>query len=127
MKKIINTTKSPKAIGPYSQGILETNSKNIMFISGQLPIDINTGKMLSDIESQMKQSLKNLKNIIEEANLNLNNVIKTTIFLKNMSDFPVINKIYADFFGDHCPSRSTVEVAKLPLDALVEIEAIATE
>ena len=127
MKQIINTDKAPKAIGPYSQGILETNSKKMLFVSGQLPINPDSGKMPENASEQMKQSLSNIKSIINAANLKVSDVIKTTIFLQNMSDFADINKVYSDFFDGHCPARSTVEVAKLPLGALVEVEAIVTE
>jgi 2-iminobutanoate/2-iminopropanoate deaminase len=122
--KLIQTDKAPKAIGPYNQGIKVSGPGKMAFVSGQLPIDPKTGKMKEDIKSQMIQSLTNLKAIIESANMSLNNVVKTTIFLQNMSDFAVINQVYAEFFSSHHPARSTVEVAKLPLGALVEVEAI---
>lgn len=122
-KKIINTTNAPAAIGPYSQAV---SCGNMMFISGQLPIDPNTGEFAgSDIQSQTKQSLTNLQNILKQAGADMSHIVKTTVLLKNMSDFAAMNEVYATFFEADFPARAAFEVAKLPKDALVEIEAIA--
>ena len=123
VKKVINTKKAPAAIGPYSQGVMVNN---FLFISGQLPMDPETMEMVTgDIQQQTKQSLENIKSILEEAGLNFNNVIKTTVFIKDMDDFAKINEIYGNYFNENKPARACVEVARLPKDAGVEIEAIA--
>jgi len=124
MKKIINTSKAPAAIGPYSQG---TATAGIVFISGQLPINPETGQFESDdIEGQTRQSLKNLKEILNAAGSSMDHVLKTTVFLKDMNDFAKMNQVYNEFFKEgNYPARSAVQVARLPKDALVEIEAIA--
>lgn len=124
MKKIIATDKAPAAIGPYSQGNV---GSGLLFVSGQLPINPETGEFTSnEIEGQTKQSLENLKAILEEAGLGVDNIVKTTVFLKNMNDFAAMNKIYEGYFKEGAyPARSAVEVARLPKDALIEIEAIA--
>lgn len=121
----INTEHAPAAIGPYSQGV---ELGNLVFVSGQLPIDPATGAFASeDIQGQTRQSLTNLSKILEEAGLTLGHVLKTTVFIQHMDDFAKMNEIYAEFFnGDVLPARSAVEVAKLPKGALVEIEAIAS-
>jgi len=119
--KTINTNKAPKAIGPYSQAVA---AGNFIFCSGQIGIDPKTGVLVEGIEAQTRQVLENLKNVIEAAGVNLKNVVKTTIYLKNLADFEKVNKIYGDFFGDQRPARATVEVASLPKGALIEIEAI---
>lgn len=124
MKKEIVTNKAPAAIGPYSQGI-EVNG--FVYTSGQLPIDPATGIMPEDVESQAEQSLKNVFSILEEAGLDSSNVVKTTVFIKDMDDFARINKVYEGFFEKSYPARSCVEVARLPQDALVEIEVIAVK
>lgn len=125
MKNQIATNKAPQAIGPYSQGV---NVKgNLTFISGQLPIDVTTGEMSEDVAKQTKQSLENMKAILTEAGLTMDDVVKTTIFLSNMEDFSVVNEVYGSFFSEPFPSRSTIEVARLPKDAKVEIEAIAVK
>ena len=98
---------------------------NMVFVSGQLPIHAETGIMPEGISEQAKASLTNIKNILAEADLSMNDVVKTTIFLDNMADFTAVNEVYGNFFEEPYPSRSTVEVAKLPKDAKVEIEAIA--
>ncbi len=120
--KIIQTQKAPAAIGPYSQAIM---AGDMLFTSGQLGLDPETGALSSAIEEQAKQSLKNVQAILDEAGFQKTDVIKTVIFLKNMSDFVTVNKIYADFFGDHKPARSCVEVSHLPKDGLIEIEVVA--
>ncbi len=121
--KAINSTKAPSAIGPYSQAV---DKDGFIFVSGQLPIDETTGAFAGDdIASQAKQSLQNIKYILEEAGLGMKDISKTTILLKNIEDFAVVNEIYGQFFTAPYPARATYEVARLPKDALIEIEAIA--
>ena len=123
MKQIISTTKAPSAIGPYSQAV---DKDGFIFVSGQLPIDETTGSFAGeDIASQARQSLQNIKYILEEAGLEMKDISKTTILLKNIEDFAVVNEIYGQFFKAPYPARATYEVARLPKDALIEIEAIA--
>lgn len=122
MKKEIISQKAPGAIGPYAQGI---NSDGLLFISGQLPINAETGEMPEDITGQTKQSLENLKSIIEAAGGTLKDVVKCTVFLKDMNEFLDMNTVYSQYFTEDFPARSAVEVARLPKDAKVEIEAIA--
>ena len=122
MKKVISSPLAPGAIGPYSQAI-EVNG--MLFLSGQLPIDAATGLMAEGIEEQAKQSLSNIKHILEEAGLTMANVVKTTVFLADMSFFADMNKVYSTFFEGEYPARSAVAVKALPKDALVEIECIA--
>jgi len=121
MKEIISTTKAPGAIGPYSQAV---KSGNMMFLSGQLPIDTATGQMPGDISEQTRISLGNARAIIESAGANLQDVVKTTVFLSDMNNFAAMNEVYKEFFTENYPARSAVEVARLPKDALVEIEMI---
>lgn len=123
MKKIIATTNAPAAIGPYSQAI---DLGNMLITSGQIPIDPATGEFaVGGIEAQTRQSLNNVKAILEAAGLTMDNVVKTTVFLDDMNDFAAMNAVYAEFFTEgNYPARSAVEVAKLPKGALVEIEAI---
>lgn len=118
---IINTEKAPKAIGPYVQGI---RFNDMIFTSGQLGINPETNMLEEGIEAQTHQSLKNLKAILEEAGSDMNHVLKTTVYVKNMADFGTVNSIYSQYFSTY-PARSCVEVAKLPKDGLVEIECIA--
>ena len=119
----VSTDNAPKAIGPYSQAII---LDKLVFTSGQIPLLPETGTLVSDdLALQTKQVLENLKNVLEAAGGNMSAVIKTTVFIKNMNDFPVINEIYATYFKEPYPARSTVEVARLPKDVLIEIEAIA--
>ncbi|WP_304342302.1 RidA family protein [Campylobacter ureolyticus] len=120
--KVINTTNAPAAIGPYSQAI---KANGFLFVSGQIPLTPNGELAGDDIKTQTKQILKNLKSILKEAHLSLKDTVKTTIFLKNMDDFSVVNEIYAQAFKEHKPARSTVEISKLPKDVLIEIELIA--
>ncbi|ACN98616.1 putative endoribonuclease L-PSP [Sulfurihydrogenibium azorense Az-Fu1] len=121
--QVIYTEKAPKPIGPYSQAV---KYENLIFISGQIAIDPSTNEFVnSDVATQTKIIMENIKAILEEAGINLNHVIKTTIFLKNLEDFQVVNEIYGQYFKDHKPARSTVEVSRLPKNALVEIEVIA--
>lgn len=122
MKKVISSPLAPGAIGPYSQAI-EVNG--MLFLSGQLPIDAATGLMAEGVEEQAKQSLSNIKHILEEAGLTMANVVKTTVFLADMSLFADMNKVYSTFFEGEYPARSAVAVKALPKDALVEIECIA--
>ena len=117
--RIIQSKNAPAAIGPYSQAIM---AGGLLYTSGQLGLDPETGALPESIEEQTKQSLKNIQAILEEAGLQKTDVIKTVVFLKNMSDFAVVNGIYADFFGDHKPARSCVEAAQLPKGGLIEIE-----
>ena len=119
----IITKNAPSAIGPYSQGI---NGNNIIFVSGQLPINPSTGKFATDeIIGQGKQSIENVAAILEAAGSSLKKVVKITIFIQHMEDFAAVNEVYATYFTGLCPARSCVEVAKLPKGALIEIEAIA--
>ena len=120
--RIIQTPEAPAAIGPYSQAVA---AGGMLFTSGQLGIDPETNVLPEGIEAQTRQSLLNIRAILEEAALEVTDVIKTTVFVKNMADFPVVNEIYASFFGDHKPARSCVEVSKLPKGGLVEIEIVA--
>ena len=123
MKQIIATSAAPAAIGPYSQGV---DGGSVVIPSGQLPIDPATGAFAaSDIAGQTRQSLKNVQAVLAQAGLGMENIIKTTVFLKDMNDFAAMNEVYAAFFPSQPPARSAVEVARLPKDALVEIEAIA--
>lgn len=122
MKQIIATDKAPGAIGPYSQA---TAGNNMVFISGQLPVDMNSGEFAEGIQAQTKASLENLKNILAASGCTLDSVMKTTVFLSDMNNFAPMNEIYAQYFTQNAPARSTVEVARLPKDALVEIECIA--
>lgn len=123
MKKVLATTKAPAAIGPYSQAI---RADKFVFVSGQLPIDPATGEFSGDdIAAQTRQSLTNIQNILASEGLTMANVVKTTVLLKNISDFGAMNEVYASFFESDCPARAAFEVAALPKAALVEIEAIA--
>lgn len=123
MKVVIQTDKAPAAIGPYAQGV---QAGGLIITSGQLPIDPATGAFPEGIGAQTKQSLTNVKAILAEAGVDMSHVIKTTVFLKDMNDFAAMNGVYATFFGEGgFPARSAVEVARLPKDALVEIEVIA--
>ncbi len=125
-KKVVVTDSAPKAIGPYSQGIVLKECKNLVYCSGQIPIDPAVGKVIEgDIAVQTHQVFKNVQAILTEAGTSLKNVIKTTVFLKSMDDFKAMNEVYASYFTGDFPARSTVQVAKLPLDVLVEIEVIA--
>ena len=121
--KLIETGKAPAAIGPYSQGI---DGGSVVITSGQLPIDPATGAFAEGgVAGQTRQSLENVKAVLAGAGLTMENIIKTTVFLKDMNDFTAMNEVYATFFPSEPPARSAVEVARLPKDAMVEIEAIA--
>ncbi len=124
MKHIINTDNAPAPIGPYNQAV---KSGHLLYTSGQIPIDPATGEMVSGgVREQSIQVLENLKAVLEAGGSSLDDVIKTTVFLADMADFPVLNTIYAEFFSEeNSPARSTVQVAGLPKGSLVEIEAIA--
>jgi 2-iminobutanoate/2-iminopropanoate deaminase len=121
MKEIISTDKAPGAIGPYSQGI---RVGNLVYTSGQLPINVTTGEMPKEIEAQTKQSLENVRAVLESGGSSMKNAVKLLIFIKNMNDFVKMNEVYGQFFTENYPARSCVEVARLPKDALIEIEAI---
>ena len=123
MKNIVNTTKAPSAIGPYSQGV---NVGDLFFFSGQIPLDPSTGDMAeNNIKAQTKQSLENVKALLDSQGLDFSNVIKTTVFLDSMDDFAAMNEVYAEYFVAPYPARSAVAVDKLPKGALVEVEVIA--
>jgi 2-iminobutanoate/2-iminopropanoate deaminase len=121
-KNVIFTDKAPKAIGPYSQA---NQSGNLLFISGQIPINPVTGEISGDISAQTRQALENLKSILAAAGATPADVVKTTVFLKNLDDFNAMNAIYGEYFTLDAPARSTIEVSRIPRGALVEIEAIA--
>ncbi|NLC94877.1 MAG: RidA family protein [Bacilli bacterium] len=122
-KKIIYTDKAPKAIGPYSQAVL---MGDLLFVSGQVPLDPETMTIVSDdVKLQTHQVLKNLQAILNEAGMSLENVVKTTVYIKDMNDFAAINEVYAEYFTTNKPARACVEVARLPKDVKVEIELIA--
>ncbi|HKW56048.1 MAG TPA: RidA family protein [Candidatus Acidoferrum sp.] len=124
MREVVLTDRGPKPIGPYSQA-LKVNG--LLFVSGQVALDPKTNEFLGgDIAAQTERALENLKGIIEAAGSKLAHVVKTTVFLKNISDFAAMNDVYARYFPSAPPARSTVEVARLPKDALVEMEVIAT-
>lgn len=122
MKNVIKSTKAPSAIGPYSQAV---SNNGMIFVSGQLPIDSESGTINEEISEQTKQSLKNIKAILEAGEYSLSDVVKTTVYLKDMNDFGAMNEVYGSFFTDPYPARVAVEVARLPKDVKVEIDAIA--
>lgn len=123
MRDVILTDRGPKPIGPYSQAI---RANGFLYVSGQVALDPKTGELTgTDIRQQTERTLENVKGILEAAGSNLHHVVKTTVFLKDMNDFAAMNEVYAKYFGSAPPARSTVQVARLPKDALVEIEVIA--
>lgn len=123
MKEIISTENAPGAIGPYSQAV---KTGGMVFCSGQIPIDAATGEFVSnDVGEQTHQVLKNLSAVLKAAGGGLSNVVKTTVFLADMNDFGIVNEIYAEYFSDNKPARATVQAARLPRDARVEIDCIA--
>lgn len=124
MSKVISTDKAPAAIGPYSQAI-EVNG--MVFTSGVIPVDPQTGVIPATIEEQANQAFSNLKNLIEASGATIDKVIKTTVFIKEMNDFGKINEIYATYFKEPFPARSCVEVARLPKDVMLEVEAVVAE
>jgi len=122
-KKVVQTEKAPKAIGPYSEAI---QAGSFLFVSGQVPLDPKTGELVKgDIGQQTKQVLENIKGVLESQNLGMEDVVKVTIFLENMANFNQVNEIYSTYFPTSPPARSTVEVVRLPRDVEIEIEAIA--
>ena len=122
-KKVVLTSAAPQPIGPYSQAV---SFGNLLFCSGQIPLDPISGQVVgSDIQTQAHRVLESMKAVVEAGGSNLGRVMKTTIFLKDMGDFPKVNEVYAQFFTSNPPARSTVEVARLPKDVLVEIECVA--
>ena len=123
-REVIQTNNAPGAIGPYSQGIIVGD---FVYTSGQIPINPATGVMETDIKLATKQSMENVKAILEAAGTSLENVVKTSIFLKDLNDFAAVNEVYGTYFTENPPARSCVQVAKLPKDAVIEIEAIATK
>ncbi len=124
MNKVITTSKAPAAVGPYSLAI---QAGNMLFSSGQLGLNPETGAMPEGVEAQTRQSLATIQAILDEAGFAKSDVVKTTVFIRDMNDFAAVNAIYADFFGDIKPARSCVEVARLPRDGLVEIEFVAVK
>ncbi|NMB09428.1 MAG: RidA family protein [Tissierellia bacterium] len=121
--KVISTEKAPQAIGPYSQGMI---AGNMIYTSGQLGLDPSTGEIVNaSIEDEARQSLENVKAVLEEAGASLKDVVKTTVFVKDLNEFAKINEVYSEFFSENKPARSCVEVARLPKDGNIEIEAIA--
>jgi 2-iminobutanoate/2-iminopropanoate deaminase len=121
-RKIISTDKAPAAIGPYSQAV-EVNG--LIYTSGMIPVIPETGEIVEGIENQARQALTNVKSLLEAAGSGMDKVIKTTVFIKDMNDFARVNEVYAGFFTGDYPARSCVEVARLPKDVLIEMEAIA--
>lgn len=122
-KQIVSTDKAPSAIGPYSQAVW---AGDFLFASGQVPVDPATGNLISqDVQEQAHQALKNVRSILETAGLTMDNVVKATVFIKNMDDFGKINEVYAQYFSTPYPARSCVEVARLPRDVQVEVEVVA--
>ena len=119
--KEIKTNNAPAAIGPYSQAIV---CNNMLYTSGQIPINPQTGEIPEGVEEQAMQALTNVKNLIEASGASIDNVVKTTVFIKDMNDFAKINEVYAKFFTEPYPARSCVEVARLPKDVLLEVETI---
>ncbi|MDO5126773.1 MAG: RidA family protein [Eubacteriales bacterium] len=125
MKEIVATNKAPQAIGPYSQAVVVGN---MIFTSGMIPIIPETGELLvGDIKAQATQAIGNLIALLKEVGASADSVVKTTVFIKNMDDFAQVNEVYATFFKNNFPARSCVEVARLPKDVLIEIEAVAVK
>lgn len=124
MKEVVLTARGPKPIGPYSQAI---KANGLVFVSGQIALDPQSGEFVgTDVRQQTERVLENLKAILEAAGTSLKHVVKTTVFLKDMNDFPAMNEAYAKYFSTTPPARSTVQAARLPKDALVEIDVIAS-
>jgi len=121
-RTVVNTDKAPSAIGPYSQAV---KTDTMVYVSGQLAFDPATGNLITDdIKTETRQAMTNLKTILEAAGSSLQKVVKTTLFIKNMDDFPLVNEVYGEFFSDNYPARACVEVARLPRDANFEVEAV---
>ncbi len=124
MKNVINTLKAPAAVGTYSQGVIYNG---LHYYSGQIGLDIETGEMKKSFDDQLNQIMKNIDGLLESCSLTRDNIIKTTVFLTDLADFPKVNQAYTDFFTAPYPARSTIQVAGLPKGALVEIEVIAAK
>ena len=125
MKQVIHTYNAPQAIGPYSQAIMAVDT---LYVSGQIPVIPATGVIVSDkVEEQARQVMENVKAVVEAAGLTLDHVVKTNVFIKNMDDFAKINAVYSEYFKENCPARACVEVARLPKDVLLEMDAIAVK
>lgn len=124
MTQTINTVNAPAAVGPYVQG---KHFGNMLITSGQLPLSPETNTMPDNVADQAKQSLANVEAIVNEAGMTKADIVKATVFVKDLNDFAIVNEVYSAFFGENCPARSCVEVARLPLDAKVEIEVIAVK
>ncbi len=125
MKQVIQTNNAPQAIGPYSQAIMANDT---LYVSGQIPVIPATGIIVSDqVEEQARQVMENVKAVVEAAGLTLDHVVKTNVFIKNMDDFAKINAVYSGYFKENCPARACVEVARLPKDVLLEMDAIAVK
>ncbi len=125
MKQVIQTNNAPQAIGPYSQAIMAGDT---LYVSGQIPVIPATGVIVSDkVEEQARQVMENVKAVVEAAGLTLDHVVKTNVFIKNMDDFANINAVYSEYFKENCPARACVEVARLPKDVLLEMDAIAVK
>ena len=121
-REIINTIKAPAAIGPYSHG---NKIGDLIFTSGQLPINPETKELITEIKAATRQSLENVKGILEEVGSSMDKVVKSTVFVKDLGQFGEVNEVYSEYFGQNSPARSCVQVAKLPMDAVIEIEVIA--
>lgn len=121
-REIINTVKAPAAIGPYSHG---NKIGDLIFTSGQLPINPETKELVTEIKAATRQSLENVKGILEEVGSSMDKVVKATVFVKDLAQFGEVNEVYSEYFGQNSPARSCVQVAKLPMDAVIEIEVIA--
>ncbi|MBP5244962.1 MAG: RidA family protein [Clostridia bacterium] len=124
MKEAVSTNKAPGAIGPYSQAI---KSGDVLYVSGQIPVNPETGEIAGTIEEQATQSLTNLKNILEANGMTTDNVVKTTVFITDLNDFAKVNEIYAKFFNAPFPARSCIEISKIPKGCKIEIECIAVK
>ena len=125
MKQVIQTNNAPQAIGPYSQAIMANDT---LYVSGQIPVIPATGVIVSDqVEEQARQVMEIVKAVVEAAGLTLDHVVKTNVFIKNMDDFAKINAVYSEYFKENCPARACVEVARLPKDVLLEMDAIAVK
>ena len=121
-REIINTIKAPAAIGPYSHG---NKIGDLIFTSGQLPINPETKELITEIKAATRQSLENVKGILEEVGSSMDKVVKATVFVKDLGQFGEVNEVYSEYFGKNSPARSCVQVSKLPMDAVIEIEVIA--